>query len=173
VKVTLSRLPRNAKPYPAEDLVDLSRSFSQDRDGFRDIGPTESVLVGVRATYIERFGGPKVRSLQPIYRIGTKYYGGRIYGEMIGPVTTVVARPGYAVGGLVTHTGLTLDGFGIVFMKVDEDRLDPNDTYKSPWIGDKQGGGPGDVMSTGQLVVGLQGRSGSEVNAVGLIALIK
>jgi hypothetical protein len=37
-------------------------------------------------------------------------------------------------------------------------------------VGDEQGGGPGEVMSKGQLVVGLQGRSGNEVFALGLTA---
>jgi len=171
-KVTLLRIPRNLKSYPPEDLVDVSRSFlGSERDGFRDIGPAGSVLVGVRASYIERFGGPKVRSAQPIYRVGTKHYAGRIYGEVVPPVTTVVAKSGYAVGGLVTHTGLTVDGFRMVFMKVDGDRLDPNDQYNSVWIGDEQGGGPGEVMSNGGLVVGLQGRSGAEVFALGITTL--
>ena len=170
IKVTISRMPRNARPYADADIENLSRSFARDRDGFRDLGPEGSVLVGVRVTYIERFGGPKVRSVQPIYRSDKSHYAGLAYGEVVGPVFTVVARPGYAVGGLVTHTGLTVDGFGIVFLKVDGDRLDPNDTYNSPWIGDRQGGSPGEVMSKGGLVVGLQGRSKTEVNALGLTA---
>ena len=171
-KVTISRIPRNAKSYPAEDLEDLSRSyFGKEREGFRDVGPAGSVLVGVRVSYIERFGGPKVRSAQPIYRSGKTHYQGQVYGEVVGPVTTVVAKPGYAVGGLVTHAGLTLDGFRIVFMKVDGDRLDPDDSYNSPWIGDEKGGGPGEVNSKGGLVVGLQGRSRDEIFILGLTAL--
>jgi hypothetical protein len=171
IKVTIARMPKNARPYDDSDIENLSRSFARDRDGFRDLGPEGSVLVGVRVTYIERFGGPKVRSVQPIYRSDKGgHYAGLIHGESIGPTFTVVARPGYAVGGLVTHTGLTVDGFGIVFMKVDGDRLDPNDTYNSPWIGDRQGGSPGEVMSSGGLVVGLQGRAKNEVNALGLTA---
>ena len=170
IKVTIGRMPKNARPYADPDIENLSRSFARDRDGFRDLGPEGSVLVGVRVTYIERFGGPKVRSVQPIYRSDKNHYAGLTYGEAVGPVFTVVARPGYAVGGLVTHTGLTVDGFGIVFMKVDGDRLDPNDTYNSPWIGDRQGGSPGEVMTRGGLVVGLQGRAKNEVNALGLTA---
>jgi hypothetical protein len=170
IKVTIGRMPKNAKPYADADVENLSRSFVRDRDGFRDLGPEGSVLVGVRVTYIERFGGPKVRSVQPIYRSDKSHYAGLIYGEAVGPVFTFVARPGYAVGGLVTHTGLTVDGFGIVFMKVDGDQLDPNDTYNSPWIGDKEGGSPGEVMTKGGLVVGLQGRAKTELNALGLTA---
>jgi hypothetical protein len=59
----------------------------------------------------------------------------------------------------------------MVFMKVDGDHLDPEDTYNSPWIGDKKGGGPGEVTSTGGLVVGLQGRADREAKALGLTML--
>jgi len=170
-KITISRMPKNTKSYRDENLEDLSRSFARDREGFRDVGPAGSVLVGVRVSYIERFGGPKIRSAQPLYRTGKNHYAGRVYGVAVGPVTTVVARPGYAVGGLVTHTGLTVDGFRLVFMKVDGDRLDPGDSYDSPWIGDDKGGSPGEVTSKGGLVVGLQGRSRTEVNALGLTTL--
>jgi hypothetical protein len=171
-RITISRIPKNAKPYPEENLEDLGRrQYAKDRDGFRDLGPAGSVLVGFRATYIERFGGPKVRSLQPIYRSGKNYYQGRIYGTVVGPVKTVVARPGYAIGGLVTHTGLTLDGFGIVFMKVDGDRLDIDDTYKSSWIGDRNGGNPDEVATKRSIIVGIQGRAGTEVNGLSLIGM--
>ena len=123
LKITLSRMPKSAKSYPAEDLEDLSRSFARDREGFRDVGPAGSVLVGVRVSFIERFGGPKIRSAQPIYRSGKNHYAGLVYGQVLGPVVSVVARPGYAIGGLVTHTGLTVDGFRVVFMKVDGEAI--------------------------------------------------
>jgi hypothetical protein len=173
MKLTISRTPKNAQLYAAESLEDLPRSFfGKDPDGFSDVGPKGSVLVGVRVSYIERFGGPKIGSAQPIYRSGTKHYLGRVYGQVLGPVTTAFAKPGYAVGGLITHTGLTVDGFRMVYMKVDGDHLDPDDSYNSPWLGDLQGGSPGEVSTKGGLIVGLQGRSStSDINALGLTML--
>ena len=44
-----------------------------------------------------------------------------------------------------------------------------NDSYNSPWLGDVKGGSPRDVSSEGKIPVGLQGRAGQEVNALGLI----
>jgi hypothetical protein len=35
-----------------------------------------------------------------------------------------------------THTGLTVDGFELVFMRIDGDRLDTSEAYTSPWLGD-------------------------------------
>ena len=48
-RFTLSPLPKNAKPYPSDQIEDLQKSFLDDkRDGFRDVGMQGSVLVGVR-----------------------------------------------------------------------------------------------------------------------------
>jgi len=44
-------------------------------------------------------------------------------GGLLGEETTAVAKPGYAVGAINTHTGLTVDGFEMVFMRIDGDRL--------------------------------------------------
>jgi hypothetical protein len=59
----------------------------------------------------------------------------------------------------------------MVFMKVKGGRLDPSDSYNSPWLGDVNGGSPRDVMNNGNLVVGLQGRASGTVRALGLIVV--
>jgi hypothetical protein len=169
-KITAKAIPRTMKLYAEEELEDLPRSFlAQDRGGgFRDIGPAGSVLVGVRVSFIDRFGGSKIRSIQPIYRLGATNYLGRVYGQYVPPFATFVAMPGYAVGGIVSRAGLMVDGFGLVFMKVDGDHLEPGETYNSPWIGDKTGGRAEGATSQGNLVVGLQGRAEKEVRGLGL-----
>ncbi|WP_422928525.1 c-type cytochrome domain-containing protein [Singulisphaera sp. PoT] len=160
------------KAYPPERLSNFPEEFfGGNRDLFREVGPAGSVLVGVRVSYIMRFGGPKISSIQPIFRVGRTLLEGERHGGLLGKETTAIAKPGYAVGALRTHTGLTVDGFEMVFMKIKGDRLDPNDTYNSPWLGDTRGGSPGEVNSQGNLVVGLQGRSKDEVNALGLIGV--
>jgi hypothetical protein len=153
-----------------DGLIDLPATFlGGDRDRFHDIAPAGGVLVGARVSYIMRFGGPKISSIQPIYRVGEKLVDGQRRGGLLGTETTAVARPGYAVGAINTHTGLTVDGFEMVFMRVKEDRLDPADSYTSPWLGDEKGGTPRDVSSEGKIPVGLQGRAGKEVYGLGLI----
>lgn len=163
----------STSPTPSElpeGLVALPASFfGGDRDRFYDAAPAGGVLVGARVSYIPRFGGNKISSIQPIYRVGQKQVNGQRRGGLLGKETTAVAKPGYAVGALNTHTGLTVDGFEMVFMKIDGDQLDSSDSYTSPWLGDEKGGSPRDVSSEGKIPVGLQGRSGKEVNALGLI----
>jgi hypothetical protein len=153
-----------------EGLIDLPATFrGGDRDRFHDIGPEGAVLVGARVSYIMRFGGPKISSIKPIYRVGEKLVDGERRGGLLGKETTAVAKPGYAVGAINTHTGLTVDGFEMVFMRIDGDRLDSGDSYNSPWLGDEKGGNPRDVSSEGKIPLGLQGRAGKEVYALGLI----
>jgi hypothetical protein len=78
-------------------------------------------------------------------------------------------RASVTTGRINTHTGLTVDGFEMVFMRIDGDRLDPADSYTSPWLGDEKGGSPRDVSSGGKIPVGLQGRAGKEIYGLGLI----
>jgi hypothetical protein len=82
----------------------------------------------------------------------------------------VVARPGFAVGAINTHTGLLLDSFQVVFMRFKNGRLDARDSYTTDWLGDPRGGGAGTATGQGKLVVGIHGRSNCrEVNALGLL----
>lgn len=159
---TESSSPNGLKDLPAE-------FFGSNRDRFHDIAPKGGVLVGARVSYIMRFGGPKISSIQPVYRVGEKLVNGERHGGLLGKETTAIAKPGYAVGTVKTHTGLTVDGFEMIFMRIDGDRLDSSDSYHSPWLGDENGGSPRNVSSEGKVPVGLQGRAGREVNALGLI----
>ena len=153
-----------------DGLIDLPATFrGGDRDRFHDIAPAGGVLVGARVSYIMRFGGPKISSVQPVYRVGEKLVNGQRRGGLLGRETAAVAKPGYAVGAINTHTGLTVNGFEMVFMRIDGSRFDSSDSYNSPWLGDEQGGSPHDVSSEGKIPVGLQGRAGKEVYALGLI----
>lgn len=163
---------RSNSGYTRNEVDDLPESFfGGDRDRFRDVANKGGILVGVRVSYVMKFGGRKISSVQPIYRSGEVLREGGVYGKVLSQVTTTIAKPGYAVGALKTHTGISVDGFGMVFMKINENQLDPSDTYNSPWMGDREGGSPKDAESDGKLPVGLQGRAGKEVNALGLILL--
>ncbi|MEO6808254.1 MAG: hypothetical protein ABI353_03990 [Isosphaeraceae bacterium] len=157
--------------YDTERLTDLpGPKLGGDRESFREIAPEGGVLVGVRVGYVNAFGGSKVGAVWPVYQIGSSYRKGARFGKETEPAVTVLARPGYAVGALNTRTGLLVDGFQVVFMKVKDGRLDPQDAYQSDWLGDAKGGGAGKVSGDGRLVVGLHGKTnGQEINALGLV----
>ncbi|RUL82930.1 hypothetical protein [Tautonia sociabilis] len=161
--------PNRHQPLPLPEELATSQG---DRLSFREVGPPGGLLVGARVGYVDAFGGGKVGAIRPIYRIGDRLvesrrsFGSR---DIIG-AGAAVARPGYAVGAIETKAGLLLDAFRFVFMRIDGDGLDPADWYRSDWLGDPGGGGPGAVSGDGKLVIGLIGLSnGREINALGLV----
>jgi hypothetical protein len=154
-------------------LVDIpsegNRSRNRNQDEFRDSAPNSGVMVGVRVGYTAR-GGSKVASIQPIYQVDRSYVDGERQGAPIEGETTVVAKPGYAVGGVNTRTGLLLDAFQLVFMKYNNGRLDRGDSYTSGWLGDPRGGNLKNVSANGKVVVGIHGSTNNrEINSLGLV----
>lgn len=77
-----------------------------------------------------------VHGIQPIYQTtDKKVYGGK-FGWLGTGSVQVMAKPGYAVGGLKMHTSFgTIQGMALVFMKITESGLDKSDTYDSRWFG--------------------------------------
>ena len=126
-------------------------------------------LVGLRCTTINWAGHRIIRSIQPLYRVSGRVQAGAAHGLPNGRIAEVLAKPGYAVGGLLVRTGHRLDGYAAVFMRVDGDRLDPSDLYLSAWQGGHGGGGPRLIGGAGLLIAGICGRKGSDVDAIGLI----
>lgn len=82
----------------------------------------------------------------------------------------LLARPGYAVGGLRVDAKRFVNALQIIFMRLEPDgRLDPADRYTSPWIGFPTGRKPKTIGATGDTVIGVHGRHGAILNAVGLV----
>ncbi len=124
----------------------------------------------MRVGYVEIFGGPKVAMIQPIFQKGNTYIEGTPFGKEIPPEMTLVARPGYAVGTINTRTGLTVDAFQVVFVRVKDGHFISKDFYTSDWLGDPRGGGPTTATGLGKLIVGIHGHSnGREINSLGVL----
>jgi S1-C subfamily serine protease len=87
-----------------------------------------------------------------------------------GWLSTVVAKDGYAVGGINVDSGSNfLHAMQFIFMRIGRDgRLDPNDRYTSDWIGRPLG--PVQTLSSpGARVVGFHGRKMALIHSIGLI----
>jgi hypothetical protein len=171
--VTNAREPGAGRPARASmpgGFPDISTGRPESR--FEDNGPSGALLVGIRYSTHQFAGRPTISSIQPLYRASATsqtLLEGEHYGGVTGPETDSVAKPGYAVGGIKTRTGLSLNGFTLTFMKVAGDRLDPSDSYESPFHGDSLGGSPAVVSGDGRPAVGVRGRSSKNVDALGLI----
>jgi hypothetical protein len=132
------------------------------RQPFTDSAPRGSYLVGFRSTIRYGFAVDCVASLEPIYRNdANKETPGKTQRNAHGHVTTIVAKPGYAVGAINMRKGMVVSGFEIVFMKKSGSELDPTDSYQSKWYGG-QGGGPRTIDSDQYLVTGIEGRANHE-----------
>ena len=150
----------------------VSRSPIQGGPGGSSIEdlPSASVLVGFRYTTMR--WSPTItiiRSLQPIYRDAEETVFGKIHGEPAGKPTVVVAKNGYAVGGISVKTGVRVDGFRITFMRVVGKTLDKHKSYTSQWLGGRGGDPEVKLGGDGKIVVGIRVRSGADLDAIGLV----
>jgi hypothetical protein len=138
---------------------------------FRD-RPTEAAwLVGFSVTigqYTDDIW--LVRSIQPRYRTSDgRIIVGKSYGDVVKARLDVEAEAGYAVGAIVAKSGLFVDGFRVVFMRCKGNRLDPNDSYESRWLGGRGGGEEPRRGGDGRPIVGVHGRCGHGIDGLGLI----
>jgi hypothetical protein len=83
--------------------------------------------------------------------------------------TIVLAKDGYAVGGLWANGPDFADALRVIFMKQTPTGVDPKDAYVGPWIGQIVGPERIKLGCNGQSVVGVYGRQGLNTNALGLV----
>jgi hypothetical protein len=151
----------------ADELVKTALVGGGGGGPFENKGSDGALLAGFEVTYFDYW----VKTVRPYYRTQDGVAPGTVVGNTRGGRggPTVLAKDGYAVGGIVAKGGRRLDGFRLVFMRVQGDRLDPADHYESEWLG-FPGGGPETLLGgDGRPVVGLHGRSGADIDAIGLI----
>ncbi|HEY8750730.1 MAG TPA: serine protease [Tepidisphaeraceae bacterium] len=88
------------------------------------------------------------------------------------PASIVMAREGYVVGGILVDSDQYAHAFRVIFMRVDGGRIDTTDNYLSDWIGQPISGlPPKQLAGHGEHVVGVCGRKGLNMDAVGLLVL--
>jgi len=138
---------------------------------FEDVPQPTGLLVGFKYVTAPFAAGTIVKALQPIYLAGAKRVEGKTYGRFGGTPQEIVAKPGYAVAGIVVRGGIRVDAFKVVFMRVGGASLDSRDSYESKWLGGTGGGGEVKLGGDGAYVVGIHGRSFEDVDCVGLVQL--
>ena len=86
------------------------------------------------------------------------------------PTEIAMAKDGYAVGGIVVDAGIVVHAVQLIFMRVTDDRqLDPNDSYKSDWLGHRSDATPVEINGGGRRVIGFIIRKQAALDAIGLI----
>ena len=125
-----------------------------------------AIIIGFRY----EFNGKYFGGLQPIYMSADNK---RILGKALGSVSQkakeIIAKDGYAVGGVIAEGDKLVMALQIVFMRIEGNRLNPNDTYKSEWFL-KQGSTDLQTLGcTGEFIVGTHGWAGTCIDSLGLI----
>jgi uncharacterized RDD family membrane protein YckC len=136
---------------------------------YREVPKTGKLLVGFKCGIGKSGKTDAVYALQPIYRSASGLDHGEARGLFLDlregkKVTktrvvntlTIMAKPGYAVGGATLRTGLEIGSLSLRFMKIKGDQLDPADAYSSETVGDKAGGG-NSIDTKGAPIVGVFG----------------
>ncbi len=57
----------------------------------------------------------------------------------------------------------------LIYMRVKDGRLNPDDTYRSEWIGGRRGGPETLCAANGHPVIGIYGRKGVDLDALGFL----
>ena len=153
------------------DTLKRSKAVGGGSGGsFEALPDVPSLLVGFEYTTSTLYGGHlAVKSLRPIFRGRSGEFIGECYGVPHGKVRRVSAEKGYVVAGIVAKGGHRVDGMRVIFMRVKNGRLNPDDTYRSKWIGGHGGGAETLCAADGDPVVGIYGHKGHDLDAIGFI----
>jgi hypothetical protein len=141
-------------------------------DDFLAEAPEGGWLVGFRLVRGRSWGGA-IRSLQPIWQVEDKYELGKLCGSQGGEAQTqVLAKSDYVVGKLESRAGLVNNAVRLTFYRVNEQRLDPDDSYATAWLGSEGGGEMAPIGGRGEAIVGIRGTYHDDDDVVSIQGLV-
>ena len=138
---------------------------------FDDVRPHD-FLVGFDLFPATNADGEYIAGIAPVYR-GLTGALMPAHGKSSPPRIRSMAREGYAVGGIRIEGNSKVNGLQITFMRIDGNRLNPDDVYYSPWLA-------GHTIAAGQHlrlggdgnpVVGIYGSCEPELDRLGFIQI--
>jgi hypothetical protein len=124
-------------------------------------GRDNEPIIGFRVSTAKWGGKSIIRNLQPIYPSDN---------SIVTP-SMVVAREGYAVGAINVDGDDHVTAMQIIFMRIQARGLSVKDSYESDWIGQPTGDPTNLLGGHGHFVIGIYGRKGMNVDALGLLLL--
>lgn len=127
---------------------------------FRSVNPQGKAIIGFSYSMGSWDGVAAIRDLTPLYDQSPPR----------GRSVAVTAKAGYAVGGLKIDAPQYVSAVQIVFYRVKEDgQLDTTDAYTSEWLGKPSGKDAPLIDGAGKKTIGVFGRRGAVIDAVGLV----
>jgi hypothetical protein len=151
-------------------LVKSSVAGGQGGGPFESTLDEPTLLVGFEYTHSTFYGGHlTVKSVRPIYVTRKGETLGEWHGVPHGKIHRVRGKEGYVVTAIVAKHGHRLDGMRLLYMRVRDGRVNPDDTYRSKWIGGHGGGRETLYATYGDPIVSIFGRQGSDLDAIGFV----
>lgn len=151
----------STKAPPASKGND-SRLIGNPEGGFpfRMVNPQGETLLGFKYSMGSWAGEPAIRDMTPLYDRSSSP----------DRSISIVAKEGYAVGGLKIDAPKYVSAVQIVFQRIKPDgQLDPGDAYPSEWIGKPSEKEVPTVDGAGKKAIGIHGRRGAIIDALGLV----
>lgn len=155
--------------FEKNEFAEASTTAGQGGGGdYRDVPESPGILIGFELQYSKFNNFDTVRGILPIFLTEK----GRKEGELIrgfkkGDPKRVIAKKGYAVGGIDVFGGSTaIRRVKLTFMRIKGAKLDPSDQYDSGWHGEYETGDFSKCFSDGRPVVGVTGLSGMGIGRI-------
>lgn len=129
-------------------------------------------------------GGPVARAKANTPVIGFRYAMGSWAGEGVlhkfdplyekpaskdDEATDELAKDGYVVTGMIVAHAQYPNAVQIIYARLKDGKVDIKDTYRSKWLGVPIGNSRTQLAGKGEMVVGTFGRTGLNINTIGLM----
>lgn len=171
-RMRLALLRETQDDGAAVDSAGLVRTRTLGGGGggaFVDRAPDDACLVGMRYSTAVWSGHRILASIQPLYSDGSGVTAGRIHGRPGSDVREILVPPGSVVIGVEVVSGAMLDGLRLVSAARRSGENDDEDLRFGEWAGGSGDGWGALLGATGGAVVGIHGRCGTMVDALGLV----
>jgi SLA1 homology domain 1, SHD1 len=164
-------LPAMKYDFSKAELSKLA-GFNLKGSKYEARGPESSILVGMVVGFEEE-RKEEISNLRPIYLLNDQYH----YGELIGAPSsnkseTLLAKPGYAVGGANLRTTIGVKTLQLIYLEIENTgRLNKSKQYLSKTVGTSSGSEER-LYADGWHIVGLFGYEEDDgVLALGLVGI--
>jgi hypothetical protein len=160
IRAPISNTPTDEVP---SDLVKTMPFGDMSGAPFSRIDPQRRPVIGfaIRTTTFE--GRREISDLKPLYQEDQRT--GDQFDENV-----VMAREGFAIGGIYVVGDPRPQAISIVFLPLDNGGLSLNGGYTSPWFGQPDNSRPTLVGGDGRLVLGIYGARAGNLIGLGLIS---
>lgn len=153
--------------YRDEDILLSELKGFPFGDRFDDEAPANGILIGLR---IGCDDSNCIASVCPIYQYNDRCVYGAVHGVPGVKEHVLIAKPDYAVGGIILTSSTQVQSIQAIFLKIDQARLNPSDRYLSEVVGEEVKK-KSRIFGEGRLIVELNGLVDRGVCSLGLAAV--